>query len=111
MIEESKSKRTSLGLAESDVHDVRQLPPLQTSFPNSTKVEHGELKVPFRSIALSNGEPALSVYDTTGPANPDVRKGLPTRRAEWVKGRTGNVTQMHYARRGIITEEMRFCAI
>jgi len=31
-------------------------------------------------------------------------------RAEYVRGRTGVVTQMHYARQGIITEEMRFCA-
>lgn len=31
-------------------------------------------------------------------------------RAEYVRGRTGIVTQMHYARQGIITEEMRFCA-
>ncbi|GBC91909.1 Phosphomethylpyrimidine synthase [bacterium HR15] len=31
-------------------------------------------------------------------------------RAFYVQGRTGIVTQMHYARQGIITEEMRFCA-
>lgn len=33
-------------------------------------------------------------------------------RAEWVKARKGqdNVTQMHYARKGIITEEMRYTA-
>lgn len=31
-------------------------------------------------------------------------------RKEWVKGRNGNVTQMHYARQGIITEEMRHVA-
>ena len=32
-------------------------------------------------------------------------------RAEWVKGRTGEcVTQMAYARRGLITEEMRWVA-
>jgi phosphomethylpyrimidine synthase len=31
-------------------------------------------------------------------------------RAEWVKTRTGNVSQMHYARRGVITEEMRLVA-
>ncbi len=29
-------------------------------------------------------------------------------RKEWVKGRTGNVSQMHYARQGIVTEEMRY---
>ncbi len=31
-------------------------------------------------------------------------------RAEYVRGRSGIVTQMHYARQGIITEEMRCCA-
>ncbi len=31
-------------------------------------------------------------------------------RATYVQGRRGVVTQMHYARQGIITEEMRFCA-
>jgi phosphomethylpyrimidine synthase len=36
---------------------------------------------------------------------------LPPIRAEWVKKRTGPVvTQMHYARQGIITEEMEFVA-
>jgi phosphomethylpyrimidine synthase len=31
-------------------------------------------------------------------------------RKEWVKGRTGNITQMHYARQGIVTEEMQYVA-
>ena len=31
-------------------------------------------------------------------------------RTEWVRGRTGVVTQMHYARKGQITEEMRHVA-
>ncbi len=31
-------------------------------------------------------------------------------RATYVQGRRGVVTQMHYARQGIITDEMRFCA-
>ncbi len=31
-------------------------------------------------------------------------------RFEYLRSRTGVVTQMHYARQGIITEEMRFCA-
>ncbi|MBF0358639.1 MAG: phosphomethylpyrimidine synthase ThiC [Magnetococcales bacterium] len=33
-----------------------------------------------------------------------------TFRSEWVKGRTGNVTQMHYARQGVITPEMEYVA-
>ncbi len=36
---------------------------------------------------------------------------LPPIRSEWVRGRTGPVvTQMHYAREGIVTEEMEFVA-
>ena len=31
-------------------------------------------------------------------------------RKDWVKSRTGNVSQMHYARKGIITEEMNHVA-
>ncbi|MBF0622149.1 MAG: phosphomethylpyrimidine synthase ThiC [Magnetococcales bacterium] len=31
-------------------------------------------------------------------------------RADWVKGREGNVTQMHYARQGVITPEMDYVA-
>lgn len=31
-------------------------------------------------------------------------------RSDWVKGREGCVTQMHYARQGIVTEEMLYCA-
>src|SRR3954468_1436610 len=113
MIEETKQKRTSLGMADADVKNVRELPPLAESFPNSAKVEETDLSVPFRVISLSDGEPSIKVYDTTGPANPDVRTGLPKRRAAWVAPRRGgaNVTQMHYARQGLITEEMRFCAI
>ncbi len=79
--------------------------------------------------------PDLHVYDTSGPyTDPDVtidlRQGLPRVRAAWIaerrdtepierptqrsprralSGRT--VTQMHYARRGIVTSEMEFVAI
>ena len=36
---------------------------------------------------------------------------LPPIRSEWVKKRTGpNETQMHYARQGVITEEMEYVA-
>ncbi|MGC6487730.1 MAG: phosphomethylpyrimidine synthase ThiC [Planctomycetota bacterium] len=57
----------------------------------------------------------LRVYDTTGPQGCDVRLGLPKRRQPWIDARTArgdtNFSQMHYARRGEITEEMRFVAI
>ena len=91
-----------------------QTPP---AFPSSQKVfaEDGGLRVPQREITLSNGEPPLRVYDTTGPTGHDVRVGLPKLRAPWVARRIAegeeNHSQMHFARRGLITEEMRFVAL
>jgi phosphomethylpyrimidine synthase len=111
----SKSDKSSLKLAEQGVGQLRSLPPLAESFPSSQKVEEGELQVPARVITLSGGEPPLKVYDTTGPQGHDARSGLPPRRRDWIERRLAerpaNVTQLHYARRGIITEEMRFVAL
>ncbi len=108
----------------------------------------GEMRVPFREVALTNGE-TFRLYDTGGPGS-EPTAGLAPRRLEWVLGR-GDVdeydgrpsslrddgrsaatreverwdgqrrrplrakpgrivTQMHYARRGDITDEMRFVA-
>jgi phosphomethylpyrimidine synthase len=110
---DKRSNTNRLKVAGSDVDNLRELPPLAHSFPNSHKVEQGELGVPFREIQLGNGEPSIKVYDTTGPQGVSVRDGLPKRRAPWIAARRGDATptQMFYARRGIITEEMRFCAI
>ena len=79
--------------------------------------------------------PPVTVYDTSGaytdPAVAiDVREGLPRLRASWVEGRGDTeqlkeggrraprkgkagqvVTQLHYARKGIITPEMEYIAI
>ena len=88
---------------------------LGTDFPSSSKVAIGDLQVPARLIELSGGEPALAVYDTSGPDVLDPKLGLPKRRQAWIAERAhksdGNVTQLHYARQGIVTEEMRFVAI
>jgi len=96
-----------------EVH-VPGLKPLVESFPRSRKVTVGALDVPAREISLTNGE-KLSVYDTTGPQGHEPRTGLPKRRAAWIQQRIArgdaNFSQMHYARRGIVTEEMRFVAI
>jgi len=85
-----------------------------------------EIKVPFRKIALSNtiqknGEETkndpIELYDTSGPyTDPaidiNITKGLPKIRQKWIEDRSGeNVTQMHFARKGIITPEMEFIAI
>jgi phosphomethylpyrimidine synthase len=94
--------------------------PIVTSdegFPASRKVHvlDGELQVPQREIALSGGEPPMRVYDTSGPQGHDPTLGLPKMRTPWIERRTArgdrNFSQMHYARRGEVTEEMRFCAI
>jgi len=83
--------------------------------------------------------PALPVYDSSGPyTDPDniidVRKGLPSIRQAWIDERKDteivpsasttsskrqirralqghNVSQMHYARKGIVTPEMEFVAL
>ncbi len=111
---ESTSKHR-LNIAGDDIETVRNLPPLGDSFPGSAKVTTSDLEVPFRRIELSGGEPAIQVYDTTGPQGLDPRKGLPKRRQAWIDRRLaqsdGNLSQMHFARQGILTEEMRFCAI
>lgn len=85
--------------------------PLADSFPSSRKVvAAGDLPVPARQIDLTNGE-TITVYDTTGPQGQDPRLGLPKLRAAWIAAREArgdrNVSQMHYARQGIVTEEMR----
>ena len=142
-------------------------PELTRPLPGSRKVyvpsADGSLQVPMRQIdqnptrerAGMVPNPAIYVYDTSGPyTDPtiaiDVRKGLAPLRLPWIikrddtevlrtpssiwtrrraddpalgavryPGRTeprrarpgANVTQMHYARRGIITPEMEFIAI
>ena len=110
------------------------------AFPASRKVysEDGRVRVPMREVALSEGEPPVRLYDSSGPRDMDPYQGLPTLRRDWiaarqdveeirvasqapdwvpeglrrpvVKGR-GPVTQLHYARRGEITEEMEFVAV
>ena len=99
------------------------------------------IQVPARRIVLSNGEDPLYVYDTSGPQGHDVRRGLSCLRSPWIRARgdveeiepsyqgpelsripeplrrtkvlcgRGPVTQMHYARQGLITPEMRFVAV
>ncbi|MGC6510177.1 MAG: phosphomethylpyrimidine synthase ThiC [Myxococcota bacterium] len=98
-----------------------------------------DIHVPMREISLAGKEEPLRVYDTSGPLGIDPREGLPALRLDWIKNRgdvesvermiplnsehtpdtlkrptlrgTANVTQMHYARKGIITPEMEFVAL
>ena len=99
---------------------VANLPAID-GFPASEKVyvEADGLKVPVRRIHLAGGEPTFDVYDTSGPQGIDPHQGLPKLRKPWIEARlrdgtlasSGNRTQMHYARRGIITQEMKFVAL
>ena len=105
--------------SKSDVNEAG-LPSFEESFPRSHKVqreiEHGgvRMQVPGRRVHLSGNEPPLDLYDTTGPQGFDPRKGLPGTRREWTARRQarsdGNLSQMHFARAGVVTEEMAFAA-
>jgi phosphomethylpyrimidine synthase len=108
-------RHKSLGLSDPTAQSIGAAAPLSESYPSSEKISVGELSVPARRIQLSGGEPPLAVYDTSGPEGVDPRRGLPKRRGPWLEQRLrvsdGNLSQMHYARRGIVTEEMRFAAL
>jgi phosphomethylpyrimidine synthase len=75
----------------------------------------GDLRVPVRRITVGGGEPPVDVYDPAGPRAVDPHVGLPKLRQPWIDRRVArgdvNFSQMHYARRGELTEEMRFVAL
>jgi phosphomethylpyrimidine synthase len=66
-------------------------------------------------VHLSNGE-QVDLYDTSGPTPGEAHEGLPKLRAPWIEerlrspGDDGNRTQLHYARRGLVTAEMAYAA-
>ncbi|MGF7173329.1 phosphomethylpyrimidine synthase ThiC [Azospirillum doebereinerae] len=90
-----------------------------------------DLRVAMREICLGGGEPPLTVYDASGPYTDeavriDVRDGLAKLRRDWIlarkdvdtaeggalRGKPGvAVTQMAYARAGLVTPEMEYIAI
>lgn len=97
-----------------------------------------DISVAMREISVGNTVDRFSdnetpnapvtVYDTSGPytdpvVDIDLEKGLPRIREQWIlnrgdvhgaplRARSGkNVTQLHYAKRGIITPEMEYIAI
>ncbi|KAL2633243.1 hypothetical protein R1flu_004722 [Riccia fluitans] len=98
------------------------IPSFEECFPNSTRefreVVHEDtdvtLRVPFRRVHLSGGEPPCDLYLTSGPQNLNARAGLPHLRKSWIEKREARgderCTQMYYAKQGIITEEMLYCA-
>ncbi len=94
--------------------------PFEESFPASTKryqrLEHNgfTLEVPYRRVELSWDNGHIDLYDSSGPQGVDPREGLPKLRRPWIEKRAktadGNFSQMHYARQGVVTEEMAFVA-
>jgi len=91
--------------------------PIEADFPGSVKVylEGDGVRVPMREIRLSAGEPPILAYDTTGPEGACLGQGLPKLRVPWVERRLArgdkNLSQLHCARKGEVTEEMRFVAL
>jgi phosphomethylpyrimidine synthase len=65
-----------------------------------------DIRVPFMSVELSDGNEPVRLYDTSGPGS-DPAAGLPPLRAPWQAGRT----QLAAARQGVVTPEMEFAAI
>ena len=105
-----------------------------------THIDGGDgIRIPVRRVHLSNGDTPLDLYDTSGTQGTDVREGAPDVRTPWIEKRGGveeherskapaeglmpealrrrtalrgkeSVTQMYYARQGVVTEEMKFIA-
>ena len=112
----SESSMKNLGMVDNDTTNIKELPELETSFPNSKKITvNSELEVPMREISLSNGDEPVRVYDTTGPQGYSPIEGLPKKRQPWIDRRVErgdqNFSQMHYAKQGVLTEEMQFIAL
>ncbi|NMC00278.1 MAG: phosphomethylpyrimidine synthase, partial [Thermoanaerobaculaceae bacterium] len=71
------------------------------------KTERG-LEVPFKEISLQNGEKVL-LYDSTGPYFYGENSEIKELRKGWIEKRE-KITQMAFAKKGIVTEEMEFVA-
>lgn len=80
-------------------------------------VDGHTLRVPRRRVGLANGS-HIDLYDTSGPytdsdAHVDPHQGLAPLRAEWIAERQpvdGAVSQLAYAKAGVLTSEMRYIA-
>ncbi|MFT4552002.1 MAG: phosphomethylpyrimidine synthase [Chlamydiales bacterium] len=113
-----------------NAQSLPSFPITREPFPNSEKVYfRGELfkdlRVPMRKVRLSPSfsRPSMAqefcLYDTSGPytdSGIDIKleEGLPKLRSQWLIDRESSgagKTQMHYARKGVITPEMEFIAV
>ena len=105
--------KRSLATVVDPVEGLEALPDLPAS--ERAFLTDGDIRVPVRRISVGAGEPPVDVYDPAGPRTADLHVGLPKLRQPWIDRRVArgdtNFSQMHYARRGEITEEMRFCAL
>jgi phosphomethylpyrimidine synthase len=105
--------RKSLPTIDDPVEGLGPLPEL----PGSERafLTDGDIRVPVRRITVGGGEAPIDVYDPAGPRGVDPHLGLPKLRQPWIDQRIArgdtNFSQMHYARRGELTEEMRFVAL
>ncbi|QTS84038.1 phosphomethylpyrimidine synthase ThiC [Coxiella endosymbiont of Amblyomma nuttalli] len=89
------------------------------SYPASKKIycysqRFPDVRVGMRIIQLTNGD-SLALYDTSGAYTDPaiitkVPYGLPPLRASWIKNRQ-TMTQLAFAKQGIITPEMEYVAI
>ena len=72
------------------------------------------MDIPCRNVKLTNGD-IIRLYETAGPQGYPATQGIPKRRAKWIEARRAagdkTPTQMYYARKGIVTEEMQFVAM
>ena len=80
----------------SQPNDASPIPPLAECLPSSARILAGELQVPEREIALTNGE-RVRVYDTTGPQGHDPRRGLPKMRAPWIEARVSTNEELAFS--------------
>ncbi|KAL0054918.1 hypothetical protein WJX82_004384 [Trebouxia sp. C0006] len=116
----NKQKQSVNRPQQAEKLDFRQSPTFADCFPSSEKcykeVDHEgtKLRVPFRRVHLQEAKGHFDLYDTSGEQGVNPREGLPKIRKDWVKKREERgdkvFTQMHYARQGVVTEEMAFCA-
>ncbi|RKZ15670.1 phosphomethylpyrimidine synthase [bacterium] len=95
---------------QSDAPSIEALEPYRTH--RKVYVEKYGLRIPMREVELGGGEAPVRLYDCSGPQVSSPTEGLPHLRKDWVAGRSGDrrPTQLHYARKGVITEEMYFAA-
>lgn len=96
------------------VHDVAAVTTGPIEGSRKHYLESDALRIPLRRVTLTTGE-HLDLYDTSGPytdatAAIDLDRGLPRARDTWERSARDS-TQLECARAGVITPEMRYCAV